>query len=116
MATSPILADGNVVITADQVSGSSVTAIRADDGKIAWKVDRPSFVGGYSTPVTHQPSRGPTQIVISSPLELVAYSVAKGERLWLAPRMGVMPISVPVFGNGYSSSTTGPCRHSPIWQ
>jgi outer membrane protein assembly factor BamB len=100
MATSPILAEGNVVIAADQVAGSSVTAIRAADGRIAWQVDRPSFVGGYSTPVTHRPSRGPVHIIVSSPLELAAYSAANGEKVWSAPRMGVMPISVPVFGHG----------------
>ena len=100
MATSPILADGNVLLAADQVTASSITAVRAADGKIAWKVDRPSFVGGYSTPVTYQPSRGPTQVVVSSPLELAAYSAANGEKLWSAPRMGVMPIPVPVLGNG----------------
>jgi outer membrane protein assembly factor BamB len=100
MATSPILADGRVILAADQVSGSSVTAVSAAGGKIAWKVDRPSFVGGYSTPVTYKLPSGPTQIVVSSPLELAAYSAANGVKLWSAPRMGVMPISVPVFGNG----------------
>ena len=100
MATSPVLAGGNVMLAADQVTGSSVIAIRAADGKIAWKVDRPSFVGGYSSPITYQPRRGPVQVVVSSPLELVAYSAATGEKVWSAPRMGVMPVSVPVFGDG----------------
>jgi outer membrane protein assembly factor BamB len=100
MATSPILAGSKLVIAADQVTGSSVTAIRISDGAIAWKADRPSFVGGYSTPVTYQPPRGPIQVVVSSPLELAAYSAANGEKVWSAPRMGVMPISVPVFGDG----------------
>jgi outer membrane protein assembly factor BamB len=100
MATSPILADGNVVLAADQVRGSSITAIRAADGKVAWKVERPSFVGGYSTPITYKPLNGATQVVVSSPLELTAYSAANGRKIWSAPRMGVMPISVPVSGDG----------------
>ena len=100
MATSPILAGGNVVLAADQVTGSSVMAVRAADGKIAWKVDRPSFVGGYSTPITYQPPGRTLQVVVSSPLELVAYSAATGEKAWSATRMGVMPVSVPVFGEG----------------
>ena len=98
VATSPVLAGGNIVLAADQVSGSSIIAIRASDGKMAWKVDRPSFVGGYSTPATERSMPG--QLVVSSPLELAAYSAATGEKLWSAPRMGVMPISVPVFGDG----------------
>jgi outer membrane protein assembly factor BamB len=100
MATSPILAAGNVVVAADQVTGSAITAVRLSDGKIAWRTDRPSFVGGYSTPVTYRPPRGPIQVVVSSPLELAAYAAETGKKLWSAPRMGVMPISLPVFGGG----------------
>jgi outer membrane protein assembly factor BamB len=95
MATSPVLAGGNVIVAADQVSGSFVAAFRAADGKLAWRQERPSLVGGYSTPVTYN-----EQVVVSSPLELIGYDAATGKKLWSAPRMGVMPISVPVFGDG----------------
>jgi len=38
-------------------------------------------------------------VLVSSPLELAAYSPATGEKLWSADRMGVMPISGPIIGN-----------------
>jgi outer membrane protein assembly factor BamB len=100
MASSPILAGGNVVLAADQVGGSFIAAFAPGTGKLVWKVDRPSFVGGYSTPVTYAPVGGPDQIVVSSPSEVAAYSAATGEKLWSAGRMGVMPVGVPVFGDG----------------
>lgn len=100
MATSPILAGGNVVLAAEQVSGSFIAAFASTDGKLVWKQERASLLGGYSTPVTFEPRGGPAQVVVSSPLELAAYSAASGEKLWFAGRMGAMPISVPVFGDG----------------
>ena len=99
MATSPILAGDNVILAADQVSGSFVAAFRASDGKLAWKKPRPALVGGYSTPIVYETPGATPQVLVSSPLELAAYSSATGEKLWSADRMGVMPISGPVIGN-----------------
>ena len=99
MATSPILAGGNVILAADQISESFVAAFRASDGKLAWKKPRSGLVGGYSTPILYQPSSETAQVLVSSPLELAAYSAATGEKLWSADRMGVTPISVPVLGD-----------------
>jgi outer membrane protein assembly factor BamB len=100
MATSPVLAGDNVILAADQVSGSFVGAFRSTDGKLVWKAERPSLVGGYSTPVIYSAEGGVEQVVVSSPTELAAYSVQTGEKLWSASRMGVMPISVPVYADG----------------
>jgi outer membrane protein assembly factor BamB len=99
MATSPILAGGNIILATDQISGSFVAAFRASDGKLVWKTPRPGLVGGYSTPILYEPPSETAQVLVSSPLELAAYSAATGEKLWSAERMGVMPISVPVLGD-----------------
>src|SRR5438477_11393705 len=61
MATSPILAGGNVILAADQIAGSFVAAFDSATGKLVWKADRPNLVGGYSTPVTREPARGPVE-------------------------------------------------------
>jgi outer membrane protein assembly factor BamB len=100
MATSPVLAAGNVVLAVDQTTGSFIAAYRTSDGSIAWKHDRPSLVGGYSTPVAYRPASGAEQVVVSSPTELIAYDAVAGTKIWSADRMGVLPISVPVIGNG----------------
>ena len=91
MASSPILADGAVIVVADQIQDSYIAAFEATTGRQNWRTQRPSFVGGYSTPVV----RG-EEVLVSGPCELTAYSVKTGERLWSAPKMGVMPIGSPV--------------------
>jgi outer membrane protein assembly factor BamB len=96
MASSPILADGKIILVADQAEGSHIAAFEKDTGRPAWKTDRPNFVGGYTTPLVYRPDNGATHVVVSGPLELVSYSVETGKKLWGVAGTGVMPISSPV--------------------
>jgi outer membrane protein assembly factor BamB len=91
MASSPVLADDAVIVVADQIQDSFVAAFDKATGRQKWRTPRPSFVGGYSTPVV----RG-NEILVSGPGELTAYSTKAGARLWSAPKMGVMPIGSAV--------------------
>jgi outer membrane protein assembly factor BamB len=91
MSSSPILADGAVIVVADQITDSYIAAFALADGRLKWKTPRPNFVGGYSTPLVFH-----AQVVAAGPAELAAYRPATGERLWSAPRMGVMPIGSPI--------------------
>jgi outer membrane protein assembly factor BamB len=92
MASSPILAGGSVIVLADQVADSHIAAFDAHSGKEKWRTPRGDYVGGYSTPVL----MGGDDVVVSGPIEMIAYSAATGERRWSVPRMGVMPVSSPV--------------------
>jgi hypothetical protein len=47
-----------------------------------WKVDRPSVISGYSTPIIYQPKQGPKQIIVPESFQLSAYSVEDGKRVW----------------------------------
>jgi outer membrane protein assembly factor BamB len=96
MASSPVLADAAIIVVADQVQDSFIAAFDATTGRQKWRTPRPSFVGGYSTPLV----RG-DEIVVSGPAELTGYSAKTGERRWLAPKMGVMPIGSPVCDGDY---------------
>jgi outer membrane protein assembly factor BamB len=91
MSSSPILAQGAVIVLADQISESYIAAFDCQTGKLKWKIARPSFVGGYSTPILFQ-----HQILVPGPAEAVAYAPASGERAWSFARMGVMPIASPI--------------------
>src|SRR5262249_46275996 len=91
MSSSPILADNTLILLADQISDSHIAAFDPTNGKLKWKVARPTFVGGYSTPAVWQ-----DQLVASGPSELVLYAIQTGERSCSLPRMGVMPISSPI--------------------
>jgi outer membrane protein assembly factor BamB len=96
MASSPILADGKIILVADQAEGSYIAAFDQNTGQTAWKTERANFVGGYTTPILYKPGNGATQVVVSGPLELASYSVETGKKLWGVSGMGVMPISSPV--------------------
>jgi outer membrane protein assembly factor BamB len=91
MASSPILAQGNLIVVADQVSGSHIAAFDIASGTEKWRTPRGNFVGGYATPLLVG-----GDVVVSGPVEMLAYAVATGERRWSVPRMGVMPVSSPI--------------------
>jgi outer membrane protein assembly factor BamB len=91
MSSSPILVENTIIVLADQVSDSNISAFDMKRGELKWKIPRPNFVGGYSTPVLCQ-----GQIVVGGPAELVAYAPINGARLWSAPKMGIMPIGSPI--------------------
>ena len=80
---SPILVDDKVVLPVDQDNPSSyLIAVDINSGRVRWKVDRPSVISGYSTPIVYQPKTGPKQIVIPESFQLSAYSVEDGKRVW----------------------------------
>jgi outer membrane protein assembly factor BamB len=97
MAASPILAGGNVILVVDQTQDSYVAAFDARSGKRRWKQNRPSgFLGGYSTPVVYRPPRGPDHVTVSGALELTAYRVDTGEKVWWIRGLTNAPASSPV--------------------
>jgi len=80
---SPILVDDKVILPVDQDNPSSyLIAVDKNSGKVRWKVDRPTVISGYSTPIVYQPPQGPKQIVVPESFQLSAYSVADGKRVW----------------------------------
>jgi len=80
---SPILVDNKVVLPVDQDNPSSyLIAVDKNSGKVLWKVDRPSVISGYSTPIIYQPKQGAKQIIIPESFQLSAYSVEDGKRVW----------------------------------
>jgi outer membrane protein assembly factor BamB len=80
---SPILVDDKVILPVDQDSPVSyLIAVDKNSGRVRWKVDRPTVISGYSTPIVYQPPRGAKQIVIPESFQLSAYSSEDGKRVW----------------------------------
>jgi outer membrane protein assembly factor BamB len=80
---SPILVDDKVILPIDQDNPTSyLIAVDKDSGRVRWKVDRPTVISGYSTPIVYQPARGPKQIIIPESFQLSAYSSEDGKRVW----------------------------------
>ncbi len=100
MSTSPLYVDGKIVLMVDQIGDSYLAAFHAEDGGLAWKVEKPSILGGYATPVLYQPDDGPAQIVGISPIEAAGYSAETGKRLWWVDGLAYQSRGSPVVGNG----------------
>lgn len=91
-ATSPILAGGKVILLIDQTEDSYVAAFDQATGKQVWRKDRPSgFLGGYSSPVVWE-----SQVIVSGALELTAYRVDTGQKVWWVRGLTNAPASTPV--------------------
>jgi outer membrane protein assembly factor BamB len=80
---SPIVVDDKVILPVDQDHPASyLIAVDKNTGRVRWKVDRPSVISGYSTPIVYQPPKGPKQVIVPESFQLSAYSVADGKRVW----------------------------------
>ena len=95
--SSPILADGLLVLLCDQDSGSYVVAVDQETGKVRWKTDRPEVSRGYATPGVFRPAEGPAELIVPGSYVIVAYDLASGEKLWWVGGMAWQLKSVPLF-------------------
>ncbi len=82
MASSPILADGKLIVLCDQDVGSFLLALNAVSGEQVWRTERPEVVHGFATPTIFEPEDGPAQLVVPGSYQLASYDVASGEKLW----------------------------------
>lgn len=80
-ASSPILVDGKLIVSADHDRESFVMALDAATGKTIWKTDRQGFTRSYATPVAFT-VEGRRQIIVAGALQLVAYDADNGKKLW----------------------------------
>lgn len=95
-AASPVLADGRVLMICDQESGSFFVAADQMTGEVLWRVERPGFTRGFSTPVLYRPEGGALQALISGSHQLTAYSVDSGEEIWWVRGLTWQMKSTPV--------------------
>jgi outer membrane protein assembly factor BamB len=80
MASSPILADGRLIIPMDNAGESFLAALDAKTGSNVWKVSRPRD-NNWVSPVL-RPTGATPEILFPTGSELVAYDAATGKKLW----------------------------------
>jgi len=85
MAASPVLANGLVMLVADQQSGSYVLAVDRKSGQERWKQARPGAVDAYATPMVFRPAGAPPQLIVLGSMSVDSYAVETGERRWWMP-------------------------------
>ena len=107
--SSPILADGKLVLICDQDTGSYLIAVDARSGHVAWKTMRPEYTRGYATPAIYRPKSGPAEVIVPGAYQIAAYILETGEKLWWVGGMPWQLKSVPVidgdriFVNGWET-------------
>jgi outer membrane protein assembly factor BamB len=82
MGASPVLVNGKVIQVCDSETGSFIIAASAETGKVVWRVERPEFTRGFSTPVLWKPKSGAPQAIVAGSNRLVAYDVDTGKEVW----------------------------------
>lgn len=94
MASSPVQAEGLVIVPMDNVGESFLTGIDPKDGSTRWKVGRPREVN-WTTPALYQ-AGGETLVLMQNAGELAAYSAKTGERKWSFSAKNLATISSPI--------------------
>ena len=62
--SSPILADGKLVLICDQDTDSFLLAVDPASGRVLWKTTRPEYTHGYATPAVIRPKTGPVELIV----------------------------------------------------
>jgi outer membrane protein assembly factor BamB len=79
-ASSPVLHQSLVIVSADHRGGGVVAALDRDSGKIAWSQSRPKLPN-YTTPAVVQ-AGGRTQMVLAGCNLISSFDPATGDKLW----------------------------------
>ena len=95
--SSPILADGMLLIVCDQQVGSYLIALDAETGNKVWKAERRESTRGYGTAGVFRPAKGKPQVVVPGSYRVVAYDLETGERLWWVSGFAWQLKCVPLF-------------------
>jgi outer membrane protein assembly factor BamB len=94
--SSPILAEGKLVLICDQDTGSFLIAVDSKTGKVAWKVERPEVTRGYATPALFRPKDDPAEVIVPGSYQIAGYALSNGEKLWWVRGMAWQLKSVPL--------------------
>ncbi len=115
-ASSPVFADGKVILNEDHDVDSFLIAIDAATGKTVWKTERPGFTRSYSTPAVWE-VEGRKQVVVAGALALMAYDLDTGSIVWQVRGLSRLVDGTPVIADGHvfiASWSTGGDESSRI--
>ena len=97
LGSSLVHAGGKIFLLADQIGRSYLAAFDADNGDLAWRVERADgLTAAYSTPIIHPAKNGSAELVVAGPFDLAAYDTSTGRRLWWATGVTNSPVGGPV--------------------
>lgn len=94
--SSPVVADGRLLVICDQDTGSYVLAVDTQNGHVLWKTMRPEIIRGYATPAVYRPKAGPVEVIAPGSFEIASYALETGEKLWWVGGTAWQPKTVPI--------------------
>ncbi len=105
---SPVIHEGEVIVLADVQKGGFLAALRLEDGKELWRVERQD-VPTWGAPLVVTTGQK-TQIVVNGWRHAGGYDFETGAELWRVNGGGDIPVPSPVYGDGrfYLTSAHGP--------
>jgi outer membrane protein assembly factor BamB len=80
-SSSPILAEGMLILNEDHDIHSFLIAIDQETGQTVWKTPRPDVTRSYSTPVIWDDGDS-KQVVVAGALQLAGYDLVTGRKRW----------------------------------
>lgn len=98
MGASPVLAGGTLLQACDAESGSFFLAVDKETGKVMWRVERPEYTRGFSTPVLYRPPGGPVQAILAGSYQLTSFDVETGKPVWWTRGLTWQLKPTPVMG------------------
>jgi outer membrane protein assembly factor BamB len=111
-ASSPVIAEGKVVVLCDVLTNSFLAAFELADGKEVWRTARKD-VPSWSTPtVVETPGR--KQIAVNGWHYTGGYDLATGQNLWHMDGGGDVPVPTPLFAHGLIYLTSAHGRFAPM--
>lgn len=95
MSSSPVLANGMVLLLCDQAKGSYLLALDAESGRQKWKRERPESNIGWAVPIVHQ-----DQVLAVGTTRVDSYQLSTGEPRWWVPVASQGSMGSPVVHGG----------------
>ena len=111
-ASSPIIADGKVIVLCDVLTNSFLAVFDLADGKEVWRTPRKD-VPTWGTPTLVE-TPGRKQIVVNGWRCTGGYDFATGQNLWHMDGGGDIPVPTPLFARGLIYFTSAHGRYAPM--
>jgi outer membrane protein assembly factor BamB len=116
-ASSPVIHGGKLIILADVLKDSFLTALDVNTGKELWRTERKD-VPTWGTPAVVPYTAGGAkreQVVVNGWKHIGGYDLATGKELWKLEGAGDIPVPTPVYQDGLIVITNSHGPGRPVY-
>lgn len=108
LGVSPLVQDGLLIVSNDQVGPSSLLALNPETGETVWTAERNPGKTSYSTPVIAPGKEGSLQILcISESNGITSTDLRTGKLNWQTPKLPMRTVASPIVADGLIFATCG---------